>query len=490
MRRASVFLLSMLPASLIGLGLAASDCDRISVGLTPINDLGANLYLDQFPGGLYPDGRNEPPADHAAEGLRRARAIEPLDANGDPDPNGRYVLISIGMSNTSQEFCCGSWTLMGQAANDPDVNRTELVIVNGAQGGRAASAWISPDAPTYNVVRQRLAQRGVTEEQVVAIWLKQANPGPRVSLPDENADANILMQHLGDIVRAAKVRYPNLQNVFLSSRIYAGYASTGLNPEPYAYESGFSVKWLIEAQINQMRGGDVDPRAGDLDFNTVAPWIGWGPYLWADGLVPRSDGLIWECKDFQSDGTHPSQSGEEKVGTMLLDFFLGSPFATPWFRSDGGGGTPATLTGLIVLDGVILSGGLPELEESDDAFLRTEARVTGEVAQPHLLRLRINAQTNVQNPSALTITIEGRITDVEAQTTLRLRDWVNGGFVQVDQFSMGMHEEAHETVVPQPADYIRAADGVLRLEIKQIVFFPFTLNGFHTFLDHVEIAVR
>lgn len=163
---------------------------------------------------------------------------------------------------------------------------------------------------------------------------------------------------------------------------------------------------------------------------------------------------------------------------------------TPFPFTIGSRAEVATLTGLNVIDGVILAGGLPELEESDDEYLHTEARVTGEVHQPHLLRMRIGARTNVQNPSALDITIEGRITDVEAQTTLLLRDWVNGGYVQVDRFAMGLNETVHETSVPDASRFVRASDGRIRLEIKQIVFFSFTLNGFHTFLDQMEIVVR
>jgi len=76
---------------------------------------------------------------------------------------------------------------------------------------------------------------------------------------------------MGTIVRVLKTRYPNMKQVFFSSRIYGGYGG-GLNPEPEAYESGFAVKWLIQAQIRQMESGGVvqDARAGDLNLNTGA----------------------------------------------------------------------------------------------------------------------------------------------------------------------------------------------------------------------------
>jgi len=169
---------------------------------------------------------------------------------------------------------------------------------------------------------------------VQVIWLKVANPTPSVALPDQNADAYRLLGHLGNVVRALQARYPNLQQVYLTSRIYAGYASTSLNPEPYAYESGFSVKWLIEAQIAQMSGGPVDSIAGDLSYDGSVPWLAWGPYLWADGMTPNTSGLLWQCADFAEDGTHPSESGQSKVGQALYEFFLSSPFTEPWFATE------------------------------------------------------------------------------------------------------------------------------------------------------------
>lgn len=308
----------------------------------PLNDLGMGTYRG-FSGGLYPEGRNVEPEDHAVIGLQRARSIQPLDPEGRPDPNGAYVLLSIGMSNTAQEFCsprgdrsCAPWSFMGQAAADPSVRKTALRIVNGAMGGRSAAYWDEPTDPDYDRIRDTLlAPHGLSEKQVQIAWVKVANPRPTISLPSAQADAYRLVAQLGNIIRSLAIRYPNIRLVFLSSRIYAGYVTTPLNPEPYAYESGFAVKWVIQAQIEQMRSGFIHPLAGDLNYNTVAPWIGWGPYLWADGTNPRSDGLTWEREDFQEDGTHPSPSGQYKVGSLLLKFFKTSPYTKCWFLEEG-----------------------------------------------------------------------------------------------------------------------------------------------------------
>jgi hypothetical protein len=323
------------------LAAGAALCGAVELGAAwfrrePITDM-IGPYKG-FAGRLYPRS-NEVPVEHAAAGAAHAAAIVPRDTAGLPDAGGRYVLLSIGMSNTTQEFCsaggglpCDPFTFMGQAAADPAVNHATLAIANGALGGRTAGFWDSPADPDYDRVRDTvLAPQGLSEAQVQIAWLKVANANPTADLPAEPADAYRLLAQTGDIVRALKVRYPNLQQVFLSSRIYAGYARTPLNPEPYAYESAFAVKWAVGAQIRQMSTGEIDPRAGNLDYGSVAPWIAWGPYLWARGMEARADGLRWLPMDFAADGTHPSGPGRQKVGTRLLQFFKTSPQASCWF---------------------------------------------------------------------------------------------------------------------------------------------------------------
>ena len=86
---------------------------------------------------------------------------------------------------------------------------------------------------------------------------------------------------------------------------------------------------MIKQQINGAPELNYDPAHGTVR----APWLSWGPYLWADGLNPRSDGLTYACSDFQSDGTHPAPDGaREKVAQMLLNFFKTDSVARLWFR--------------------------------------------------------------------------------------------------------------------------------------------------------------
>ena len=296
---------------------------RPTVGLVPLTELGQETYKGQQ-GGLYPGGSNRRPQAHEEAGLRQAKAIRPLDRQGQPSDDGAIVLLSIGMSNTTQEFS----TFQRLAKAEPTRN-PKLVIVDGAQGGMAANVIVATDSPRgqqfWTTVDQRLRDAGVSPLQVQAAWIKQADIAPRASFPD---DAKTLQGELERIVRILHEHYPNLRIAYLSSRIYGGYARTRLNPEPFAYQSGFAVKWLIERQIGGAAELNFDPERGPVQ----APWLAWGPYLWADGTRPRSDGLVYESADFAQDGTHPAPNGaREKVAKRLLDFLKTDSTARPWF---------------------------------------------------------------------------------------------------------------------------------------------------------------
>jgi len=305
----------------------ASNCANDSTGMIAITDLGAGLYHG-FPGGLYGSGANARPAGHDAAGIAIANAIGPLDTLGQSDPNGRVVLISIGMSNATQEFSAFVTRTNTDAMKNPRVQ-----VIDCAVGGQSADRTNTPTAAYWDSVRTRLRARGSSSAQVQAVWIKQANAGPTGGFP---AASLTLQNNLGAIVRIIHDQFPNVRLAYLTSRIYAGYATSALNPEPYAYESAFAVKWLIDSQIAGEDSLNWDPAAGPVE----APWLSWGPYLWADGLEPRSDGLTWACSEFAADGTHPATAARMKVADSLLAFVQRDATTEPWSVNHGSVSVP------------------------------------------------------------------------------------------------------------------------------------------------------
>lgn len=306
-----------LPAPTVG----QSGCQALrATGITPLSDLGCGTYKGAQ-GGLFPGGAEVAPAQHAQSGLTAASAIVPRLADGTRDAtNGKIGFASIGMSNTEMEF---SW-LRSLMNGTPGLN-PRVVVVNGAQGTRTAEQWADPDSIVWQVFNERLAAAGINHLQVQAVWIKLANGDPaRFGAFPEHV--SVLMGHLVRVLHIAKARYPNLAVAYLSSRTRAYTAvDRSLNPEPYAYESGFAAKWLIEAQI---AGNSILRFQG---AGAPVPWISWGPYLWADGTTPRDDGFTWACSDLSSDFVHPSFAGQEKVAGELLFFLQHEPTARRWF---------------------------------------------------------------------------------------------------------------------------------------------------------------
>ncbi len=330
------FLVAFLTAAVAAL---AAECAATSRGLAPLNDPFFFRYQG-LRGGLYPDGQNKRPAAHETVGLRLAAEVRPRNASGAVDEqNGRIVFLSVGMSNTTQEFSM----FKALADRDPDKN-PRVAIGDGAQGGWSADRIVAGGDEYWRVVEQRLTAAGVAPAQVQTAWMKQADAQPRLAFPE---DARRLQAELKAIAQTLRSRFPNLRLLYLSSRIYAGYASTPLNPEPYAYQSAFAVKWLIEEQIQG---------SPELSFDAGrVPWMAWGPYLWADGMQTRPDGLTWRCADFENDGTHPAAAARQKVAAMLLDFLKSDTTARTWFVRAASPAPPAAPIALVEAAGFAAS---------------------------------------------------------------------------------------------------------------------------------------
>lgn len=218
------------------------------------------------------------------------------------------MLLSIGMSNTTMEF----QTFQKLAASQTDVN-PRLVMVDGAQGGQVAQITANPQSNFWKVVDERLRAASVTPQQVEVAWIKQAIPGPSRPFPAEVKD---LQGYVVGTLHTARDRFPNLKIAYMSSRIYAGYASVPLNPEPHAYETAFADKWVIADQIAGAADLNYDPARGAVR----SPWVSWGPYLWTDGVKGRKDGLVWLREDVGEGWDSPVAFREREGGKTAAGF--------------------------------------------------------------------------------------------------------------------------------------------------------------------------
>jgi len=306
--------------------------------LVPLNDLGTAPYKLGLYGGLYENGSNVMAADHFAIGMAAASRIQPLDADGHPSPDGKIGFLAVGFAETQQIM----QSFMDIAASDRRVEHDKLVLLNGARDGANFRYWAErPDGiPQYGTVNaDTLMPAEVTPAQVQVAWVEIDNSPAFIPLGSADSDAYYLKAYIAESLREMKRQYPNLQIAYLSSRTYTGYSTTGVSREPYAFEAGYSNRWVITNQIEQERMAVPewfwDTRGGLLDDTreAVVPWLAWGPYLWANGATPRADGLAWLRGDFEADGETLSPSGAVKGGKALFDFLLHEPTAKGWFLS-------------------------------------------------------------------------------------------------------------------------------------------------------------
>lgn len=313
---------------------SSSACNNISWNQAGTNlpevdlpDLGTGTYLGSE-GGLYPGGSNDRPADHEADGLALANSIVPLDSNGNYDPNGKYVLLSIGVSISRTLFA----QYQATEQVDPTLN-PNLVIVDGAIDGTDSPNYASfTDGSWQTILNFYLPYQNVTAQQVVAVWMMDPRSQPSGVYPSD------MFQQESDMISALQnmqIYFPNLKLAYLESMHYGGYAVNNpeILPEPYAYETGFAVQTVIADQINGQANLNYNPANGPV----VAPWLSWGTYDWANGMtadskaLAASSGLEWSCADLGPDGVHASTVGAQKDAALLTSFFKSDETAEPWY---------------------------------------------------------------------------------------------------------------------------------------------------------------
>lgn len=128
---------------------------KAPASMTPLTDMSAEERYEGEEGGLYGKGSNEPPAELKKSAEAAIEQIQPLNDEGKPAEGGKIVLVSISMSNATQEFSCF------KRIADADPRKSgKLTIVDCAQGGQTMAAWAPPEGRPWPEAMSRLERPG------------------------------------------------------------------------------------------------------------------------------------------------------------------------------------------------------------------------------------------------------------------------------------------------------------------------------------------
>lgn len=158
--------------------------------------------------------------------------------------------------------------------------------------------------------------------------------------------------------------------------------------------------------------------------------------------------------------------------------------------NEGGKSVPATLTDVSLPFGTVISGGLQELINSDNTWLRTRSIPGFTAEEANLIEIRVGADTDVQGASTFDLTLEGRLNQPGGTVRVRFRNWSNNAFVQVHQYAIGFTEAVETIEGISAANRVRASDGRIELSLRLSVFATFSALGFDAFTDQVVIGVE
>lgn len=264
--------------------------------------------------GLYPGG-NEIPAAQLQIGLATAAKMQRLNAQGQPDPkNGKMVFVAGfgSMSNFRKEV--GGFVKAYRAT--PGRGRDMTIFNAGLFNWDLSMLYAKwPEYEAWLLGRLASSRVNISRQQVQAIVMKNSKRGQDKPEQQTIEETAALYQF---VFEKAKGLFPNLQQYYVTSANYSGYA-TKLLPrrEPFAGWEGLGVKRFVENNLGS------------------TPYVGWTWYAWADGAIPRSDGLRWLREHFASDGVHPSDLGVAVWGSHLLKFFETNPATAGWFKGVG-----------------------------------------------------------------------------------------------------------------------------------------------------------
>jgi hypothetical protein len=204
--------------------------------------------------------------------------------------------------NASQGFINGGYT-SGSGINPA------FRFVNGAIGSKQQN-WVDPNNSVWNRGTQALGSSGLSANDVDVVFYHNAWAGPSsLPFPDHAVNMKESAQITMGIIQD---KYPNVQMILVANRHYA-LSPTSKHPEPFAYEEGFSWKWLIEDRINCT-----------VDCGVPIAW-------YAEEWVPD-----WASHPeyYMSDGLHLVGAGQLASAAIWYSYMSTLSYIAPWYLSE------------------------------------------------------------------------------------------------------------------------------------------------------------
>ncbi len=135
--------------------------------------------------------------------------------------------------------------------------------------------------------------------------------------------------------------------------------------------------------------------------------------------------------------------------------------------------TPATLTDVARTLGLYVSGGVPELLDSDDTYYVLQSGPGFDPSEPHPARADFGFDTGGSAASTLDITLEEKANIGGPTAVVLIRNWNTGQWDELSRFALSPSDQTFEVTGTAAGDYI---NGSSRIEVRVRTFAILVLN--------------
>ena len=196
-------------------------------------------------------------------------------------------------------------------------------------------------------------------------------------------------------------------------------------------------------------------------------------------------------------GGGTSTGGSYSLSGTIGQHDAGGPLTGGSYSLSGGfwaGAGPseslATLLSISTSFGTELGGDLASLANSDNNYYRARSAFGFLSSEPNLCRIELAAQSDNPAATSFDMLIEGRLNNPDGAVTVRARNYDGSGSLQTIATYTAQTTDTTVIIEDNPGDFIRNSDGRMEFQIKQVVIATFSLSGFISFTDQIEITTE